>query len=212
VDALIDRAAERGVGVIGWTVPRSTAFDDVAASVDAAEYVTPRGNRFTGLAIDLERGESFMGAGASGYAALIDYPRLLRAALGPNYPLVATVEDPYVEHLTNKEFPYAAVAANVDVLQPMVYWSALSNRSLPPEAVRAAVAASYQAVLREARRRIFISIGGQTTPLGGSGAPKPEEITASLEASRAVGALGEAFFSWNGTLEGQWKALARYHW
>jgi hypothetical protein len=212
IDALIDRAAEHGVGVVGWTVPRSAAFDDLALSVATATYSTPHGNHLAGLAIDLERGEAFMGDGARGYAALVDYPRLLRAALGRSYPLIATIEDPFIEHLTNKQFPYAAIAANTDVLQPMVYWSALSRYSLSPAAVRAAIARSYDATMRAAHRRIAINVGGQTTPLGGSGAPLPEEITASLEASRRSGALGETFFAWNGTLDGQWEAVAGYHW
>lgn len=212
IDELIDRAAEQDIGIIGWTVPRSATFDDLAVSVATAAYSTPRGNHFSGLAIDLERGESFMGEGSRGYAALIDYPRLLRAAVGPGYPLIATIEDPYVEHLTNKQYPYAAIASDVDVLQPMVYWSALSNVRLSPAEVRTAIARAYNTTLRAARRRIGINIGGQTTPLGASGAPLPEEITASLEASRKLGALGETFFAWNGTLDRQWEAIARYRW
>jgi hypothetical protein len=212
IDDLIDRAAERGIGIIGWTVPRSTTFDDLAVSVATAAYATRRGNHFSGLAIDLERGESFMGDGLRGYAALVDYPRLLRAAVGSRYPLIATIEDPYIEHLTNKQYPYAAIASEVDVLQPMVYWSALSNARLAPAAVRSAIARAFNTTLREARHRIDINIGGQTTPLGASGAPLPEEITASLEASRKLGALGETFFAWNGTLDGQWEAIARYRW
>jgi hypothetical protein len=153
-----------------------------------------------------------MGEGRRGYAALVDYPRLLRAALGRNYPLIATIEDPFIERLTNKQFPYAAIAANVDVLQPMVYWSALAKGSLSPAAVRTAIARSYETTLRVAHRRIAINVGGQTTPLGSNAAPAPEEITASLEASRRLGALGETFFAWNGTLEGQWEAIARYRW
>jgi len=212
IDELIDSAAEHGIGIVGWTVPRSAAFDDLAVSVATAGYATPRGNHFSGLAIDLERGGSFMGEGSRGYAALIDYPRLLRAAVGPGYPLIATVEDPFVERLTNKQYPYAAIASAVDVLQPMTYWSALSNVRLSPAQVRTAIARSYNATLRAARRRIGIDIGGQTTALGSSGAPLPEEITASLEAARKAGALGETFFAWNGTLDGQWEAIARYHW
>jgi hypothetical protein len=212
IDELLDRAAAHGIAIIGWTVPRSVNFDELEVSVATAAYVTRRGNHFSGLAIDLERGGSFMGEGLRGYAALIDYPRLLRTALGRSYPLTATIEDPFIERLTNKQYPYAAIAAAVDVLQPMVYWSALSNVRLSPAAVRTAIARAYDAVLRAAHRRISINIGGQTAPLGASGAPLPEEITASLEASRKLGALGETFFAWNGTQDAQWDAIARYRW
>jgi hypothetical protein len=212
INALIDRAAKQGIRIVGWTVPRSAGFDDLAASVATAAYTTPRGNHFAGLVVDLERGAAFMGEGPRGYAAIIDYTHILRAALGSRYPLIVTIEDPFIEHLTNKEYPYAAIAANADVLQPMVYWSVLSDQPLTTLAVEAAVARSYAMTLRAAHRRIRINVGGQTAPLDARGAPTPEEITASLKAARALGALGETFFSWGGTNDAQWDALADYHW
>jgi hypothetical protein len=102
VDALIDAAAARGIAVIGWTIPREASFEDLASSVAAANYRTARGTRLAGVALDLERGGEFMGGGKPAYEALAEYPRLLRAALGPRYAIIATVEDPYFERLTNR--------------------------------------------------------------------------------------------------------------
>ena len=39
-----------------------------------------------------------------------------------------------------------------------------------------------------------------------------DEITASLDASKAVGAIGECFFDWNGTQPYQWTAIGNYAW
>lgn len=212
LDALIDAAAARGIALLAWTVPRAASFEDLDAEVAAASYRTPRGNGFAALAVDLERGAYYLGDGARGYAALGQYLHALRAALGPGYPLVATVEDPFLEHLSAADYPYPAIAASADVLQPMAYWRMLSRRAVTPAAVRAALRGSYAATRREAGRPLPIDIGGQTSPEGARGAPPPAELAAAVDEARRLGALGIAFFDWGGTSRAQFAALARSRW
>lgn len=212
IDALIDAAAARGIAVVAWTVPRAPTFEDVAAEVAAAEYRTPRGNGFAALAVDLERGDYFLGDGPAGYRALGTYVAELRRALGPGYPLIATVEDPFLEHLDGTEYPYAAIAASADALQPMAYWRMLSRRAVTPAAVRAALRGSFAATRREAGRALPVDIGGQTSPEGPRGAPPPAEIAAAVDEARRLGALGIAFFDWDSTTGPQFAALERTRW
>jgi hypothetical protein len=211
IDALIDRAAASGIATIAWIVPRSTSFEDVAGAVAAAEYRTPAGNGFAALTLDLERGGFFLGDGPAGYDALARYPRALRAALGPAYPIVATVEDPYLEHLSRATYPYDAIAASVDVLQPMAYWHMLSRHPTTPAFVRSAVRGSYEATLREAGRLMPIDMGLQSAA-DERGAPSAAEIAASIDESRKLGALGVTFFDWGGTPSPVWDALAADPW
>jgi hypothetical protein len=212
VDALLDAAAASGIAVIAWTVPRSTAFEDLATAERAASYRTARGTRFAALALDLERGDDFLGSGPAGFAALASYAGSVRAALGPRYPLVATVEDPFLEHLGANDVPYPAIAASVDVLQPMAYWRMLSRKAVTPEAVRAALRGSYAAARAAAGRPIAIDLGGQTAGEGPRGAPPPAEIAAAVAQARRLGAFGITFFDWDGTSGAQWAALARARW
>ncbi len=212
VDALIDAAAARGIAIVAWTVPRGSDYDDLARSVAAAYYRTARGNGIAALAIDLERGSDFLGDGPTGFEAIAAYALRLREALGAGYPLVATVEDPYLGHLSGSDYPYAAVAARVDVLQPMTYWRMMSARAQTPEAVRQIVRASYAATLRAAGKPIAIDIGGQTSGEGPRGAPPPGEIAAAILAARQAGAFGITFFDWNATSDAQWDALERTPW
>lgn len=212
IDAIIDGLAAHGIGTIGWTVPRDTTFEDLQASVRTAYYRTPKGTRLTGLALDLERGDEFMGGDPQKLNALWIYMQYLRAAVGPHYLLVSTVEDPYLEHLNNHKYPYPQIAQYSDVLQPMAYWRMMRRTPTTPAQVKVLLRASYEKLLHESGRVLPISLGGQTSAEGRNGYPPADEITASLDVTKAVGAIGECFFDWSGTQPYQWDALANYHW
>jgi hypothetical protein len=203
IDALIDGLTTHGIRVVGWTVPRTPAADDLAEATAVAAFRTPAGNGLSGLAVDLERGEEFLGEGPRGAAALAGYLATLRRAVGPHVLLVATVEDPFLEHLGPATYPYAAIARAADVLQPMVYWRALGHAS----GARRAVAGSIEALRRLGGGRP-IDVGVQTAAIGPRGAPGPDELAAALAESRARAALGVAFYDWAGTDPAQWAVLA----
>jgi len=212
MDEIIDGLAQHGIGVVGWTVPREPTFDDLAASVNTVYYRTAHGTGFTALAIDAERGEEYMGDCPRGCLGLAQYMKLLRAAVGPHYTVVATVEDPYLEHLTEKDYPYREIAQYSDVLQPMSYWRMMSRHSTNVAEVKELLRGSYTKLLSEAQRNLPVSIGGQTSAEGPFGHPPADEIYGSLEASKELGAIGEAFFDWDGTQPDQWEAISRYRW
>jgi hypothetical protein len=212
IDAIVDGLAARGIATIAWTVPRETTFEDVQTSVRAASYRTAAGTPMGGLALDLERGGDFMGGAPQGTAALWQYAALVRKALGPKYLIVADVEDPYLERLDDRSYPYAAIARYATVLQPMAYWRMLGRRPLGAAGVTNALRNSYATLLQQAGRRVAVSVGGQTSGEGPAGQPPADEILASLRASKRLGAIGECFFAWDGTQRDQWEALKRFQW
>jgi hypothetical protein len=211
VDRLIDGLVSHRVAVIGWTVPRAVAFDDLARNAEVAAYRTPSGHGITGLAVDLERGEEFLGSGPRGYAALRAYLGVLRRAVGPRVLLVATIEDPYLEHLDQTKFPYREIARDADVLQPMTYWRMLGPWDTVPK-VQTAVAGSVDLVRRLAGRDVPVDVGAQTGVLSKRGAPPGDELAAAIDASRRAGAIGVTFYDWSGTGPEQWDAIARAGW
>jgi hypothetical protein len=211
VDRLIDALVAHHVAVIGWTVPRAPSFEDLARNAAVAAYRTPSGSAVTGLAVDLERGEEFLGSGPRGYTALRTYLGALRRAVGPHVLLVATVEDPYLEHLDGSTFPYAAIARDADVLQPMTYLRMLGPWDSVPK-VQTAVAGSVALVRRLALRNLPIDVGAQTGVLGKRGAPPGDELAAAIDASRRAGAIGITFYDWTGTGPEQWRAIAQAPW
>ena len=212
LDAIIDGLSAHGIGVLGWTVPRQASFEDLSASVRTANYRTAKGTRLAGLAVDYERGEEFMHDCPEGCKAIADYAHYLRQAVGPNYKIVATVEDAYLEKLDNTKYPYAAIARYSDVLQPMAYWRMLSRKTMDLAKMNAELQGSYQKILRVSGRTLPVSIGGQTSAEGPLGNPPVEELTASLAQAKTLGAIGECFFDWDGTLPDQWDAIARTPW
>jgi hypothetical protein len=180
--------------------------------VRTAFYRTAKGTPLTGLAVDLERGDEFMGADPQKLNALWLYMQRLRAALGPKYLLVSTVEDPYLEHLDLAKYPYRQIANYSNVLQPMAYWRMMRRTPTTPAQVKTLLRASYDKLIALSGRRLPVSMGGQTTAEGRNGYPPADEINASLEVSKDVGAIGECFFAWDGTQPYQWDALAAYRW
>jgi hypothetical protein len=211
VDTLIDAAAAEGIATLAWTVPRAPTFADLALATAAARYRTASGTPVAGLALDLERGDGYFGDGPAAAAAMAAYVRVVREALGPSALLVATVEDPYLNGLTNRDVPIAAIAAEASALQPMVYWRML-QRAISESGARAVIRRSLETVRREAGRTIAVNVGGQTSGIGPCGAPSAAEIEATLDESRRDGALGETFFDWTGTLDPQWSALGAFPW
>ncbi len=212
IDAIVDALAARGIGTIAWAVPRDTTAEDVAATTRAAYYRTAKGTPMAGLALDIERGDEFMGQAPQGLSALWEYVRAVRQAMGPKYLIVTTVEDPYLEHLDDKAYPYVQIARYSDVLQPMAYWRMFRPKSMNPQQVEKIMASSYETLLAQSRRTIPISMGGQTSGESRIGNPPGNEITASLEASKRIGAIGVCYFAWDGTQQDQWNALASYAW
>lgn len=212
IDAIVDRLALHGIGTIAWTVPRDTTFEDLRTSVRAAYYRTSRGTPFTGLALDLERGPEFMGGDPGGVRALSTYVKRVREAIGPGYLLMSTVEDPYLEHLNNRMYPYPEIARYSSVLQPMAYWRMMRRRPTTAEDVPILLGASFARILALAQRRRPISIGGQTDAEGPNGYPPAAEIAASLQTARSLGAIGECFFAWDGTQPYQWDAISAFRW
>lgn len=213
IDAIIDGLAAHHIVAVGWTVPRDTNVEDLSMSVRTTSYRTAKGARLYALALDVERGSEFLGDAPQGaLAAIWQYVRDVRQAMGPAYALSPTVEDAYLEHLDNTKYPFAQIARYATVLQPMAYWRMMRRHPTNPAKVRVLLAASYRKLLREAGRRIPISIGGQTDAEGPNGYPPAAEITASLQTSKSIGAIGECFFAYDGTQPYQWDAMAAYPW
>jgi len=215
LDELIDRASAAGIRLIAWQVPRRSTTADAAAAVAAAEYVTPSGNGFSGLSLDIEDGDNYMGNGDIAKQRMVDQIALVRDAVGPDYLVVATVMSPALTHWTNARYPFAGIATYASVMQPMEYWHHFytsKHHSYTQDEVSGACADSVSLTRQQAGRDIPINVAGQSDDLGTTGRPSPDEIGWCLAGAKGAGAIGQTFFDWRGTGDDGWSAIADFAW
>ncbi len=212
-DRIIDNAAAAGIKVIAWSVPRRNSSDDVAQSVAMARYTTPAGNGFAGMALDLEPGDNYMGYGAIARERMADYMQMTRAAVGPDYLLIATVISPHMTHWTNDDYPYSRIARYASVMQPMEYWHHFRRSHDYAQTDVAGNCADAVAMTKQlAGRNLPVNVAGQSTDLGRTGKPSSSELHWCLGGARSAGAIGEMFFDYQGTTPDQWAAIEAYRW
>ncbi|MBV8365685.1 MAG: hypothetical protein JO194_04215 [Candidatus Eremiobacteraeota bacterium] len=213
LDRLIDAASAAGIKLIAWSVPRRNTADDVAESIEMAQYRTAAGNGFAGLALDLEPGDEYMGHGAVARERIADYMEMARQAVGPDYLLIATVISPRMTHFTNDDYPYSRIARYASVMQPMEYWHHFRASHAYAQTDVADNCSQAVALTRTlAGRNVPVNVAGQSADLGRTGAPSPAELGWCLGAAQAAGAIGEMFFDYQGTTPQGWSAIESYRW
>ena len=215
LDALLDRAAAAGIKLIAWQVPRRATSADAAQAVAAARYESAAGNGFAGLALDIEDGDNYMGRGEIAKQRMVDEIELVRAAVGPDYLLVATVMSPALTHWTNQRYPFDRIAPYATVMQPMEYWHhfySSSHHAYTQDEVSSACADSVSLTRTLAGRDIPINVAGQSDDLGTTGPPSGDEIGWCLAGAKSAGAIGQTFFDWRGTTDDNWSAIAGFAW
>jgi hypothetical protein len=212
LDRLLPVAHKAGLTVIAWVYP--TLHDvstDVRLTQAVAAYTTPTGDKADGIATDVEEVDDS--------ASVYTYGQLLRALLGPNTLLVASVFHPYAQTY----YPYAAIATSWNVIAPMNYWHSRANHAYAQADVRRFVTNSLITV------QAAMGAGGDVTPLpmeelgqtydmytqdgtGAQDAPTGPEITADAQAAHDAGCIGVSYFEWQTATQAEWLALSTYNW
>lgn len=208
VGPLIDAAHRAHLTVIAWVYPY--LYDlagDVALTRQVASYRTTAGNKFNGIAADLERNFT--------PTAVRAYSQLIRAYLGPHYLLVGVTYPPQ----SDSTYPFAEVARQYNVIAPMDYWhQTRTDFGLNYGHMRYDFSYTYRyaidsiAQIRAHAGAVPIVPIGQTFDnygrLGlGPLAPSEAEEKGFIAGSRQGGALGVSFFQWMTAAEGEWRAI-----
>ena len=121
---LIETAHDHGMQVMVWTLPSLVSVhDDHVRAHQAATFTTPRGDRPDALGIDIE--VTTVADHAERNRRLVELLTVVRQTL-PDVPLAAIPYPPLQLELNQQlwpAFPWAEVAAQVDVVIPMSYSS-----------------------------------------------------------------------------------------
>ena len=197
LDRLLPVAHRHGIRVYGWDFPYlDNPGDDVNRALAAIRHTTPDGHRIDGFSSDIE--STFEGVN-NDVEHVTAYSTWLRANVGPNYPLIATVPNPTVNRLRHG-FPYGAIIPSFDAVAPMVYWM---NRD------PGADVANALAFFAPWGKPVFpVGQAYDGGPEGGPpGVPGRDAIIRFLQHAEASGAAGASFWSWQHATPEVWDAV-----
>lgn len=206
----LDLAHQNGIKVVGWYLP---AYGDMARDVSRtlaiARFVSPGGQRFDAIGVDIERLDEVSLAQFN--LLLVSHLTQVRAQTGA--VIAAIVPSPFATDPGNRwaGFPWAAVGANSDVVVPMALWSFRANSdgsAYTPDQV-------YAWVLDQVRRARSLS-GRPVTVEGGVDDPGTERTPVTAErVGRFVdavidgGAIGGSHYDYATTQAALWPILGR---
>jgi hypothetical protein len=196
LNQLLPVAHAAGIKVVGWDFPYlNDVGADVSRALDAIWHATPSGHRIDAFSADIETGAEGTSLTAANVAA---YGSALRAAVGKDYPLIATVPRPSPK----RWFPFENLTA-FDAIAPMVYWG---NRD-PAADVAAAIAALAflgKPVLPVGQAYDMAQDGA---PKSAHGHPDKKDLDRFIQSATANGAPGVSFWVWDTATPEQWAAI-----
>lgn len=197
LDGLLPLAHAAGIRVVAYDGPAMEDIQaDVARAVSIANFTSSTGDHIDALGLDIERVRA---PNLSGPLAA-EYGAALRTAL-PDTPLIGIVMNPNY-HL--KSYPFTEIAAFVDVLSPMNYWSGVTKDSA------AFMRTSMELLAPFARP---VSIIGQAYPIEGKRTyPTTEQFLAQMQAAKDSGAVGISFWAWEYTRDDSWAVIRDFAW
>jgi hypothetical protein len=206
----LDLAHQNGIKVVGWYLPAyGDMARDVGRTVAIARFVSPGGQRFDAVGVDIERLDE---VSLSQFNSLL-VTHLSQVRTQIDAMVGAIVPSPFATDPGNRwaGFPWAAVGQNSEVVVPMALWSFRSNpdgSAFSPDQV-------YAWVLDQTRRARSLT-GRPVTVEGGVDDPGTERTPVTSDrVSRFVdavidgGAIGGSHYDAATTNSSIWAILAR---
>ncbi|MEO7571689.1 MAG: hypothetical protein ABIX10_04565 [Acidimicrobiales bacterium] len=199
LDAMIDRAHDRGLHVVAWVLPPLVDLDaDLRRLTASAELPVD------GLGVDIESVE--VADVADRNRRLLELTDRLRAEVGTDKALAAITPSAVHLQVVNPGFwpgfPWPAVAAAYDVIQPMAYWS-IRDQALRDGGL----------YVGDNMDRIRASTGDADIPIhpvgGIADGVSVEQVAGMVRAIQARGGPGGGLYDWASSNAEQWAAMAQ---
>lgn len=198
LEELLPLAHAAGIAVVAYDGPSLEDIpSDVARAKSVIDFQTTSGHRIDALGADIERTR----APNLDRPRAADYAAQLRAAVGPNYPLVAIVMNP---NYHESWYPFAELARGFNVMSPMDYWTGVTSDG--------AAFVSKSVKLLE-KYGLPVSVIGQSYPMEGSGSyPTADAAQGAMQAAKDSGAAGISWWSWETTTDWHWDIISGFSW
>jgi hypothetical protein len=198
LDVLLPVAHAAGLKVIGWDFPY---LDDPALDADRAIdeilYTLPAtGDRLDGFSADIETRHEGVALTADAAAT---YGAIIRAAVGPDYPLIATVPRPTPAR--QADYPYGEVTASFSAIAPMVYW--INGPPVDPTVEALSFLSQFGKPVMPVGQAYDGSLEG-----GPPGTPTYHDLEVFIQVAASNGAAGVSFWSWQHASDDMWAAIA----
>jgi hypothetical protein len=206
----LDLAHQRGIRVIGWYLPAyGDMARDVRRTVAIANFVSPGGQRFDGVGVDIERFDEV----ARPAFNLLAVSHLAQVRAQTAAMVAAIVPSPFTTDPGNnwEGFPWAAVGDTSDVVVPMALWSFRSNpngSAFTPDQVYAWVLDQVQRARTLSGRPVAVE-GGVDDPGTERTPVTADRVARFSDAAIAGGAIGGSHYDYATTAAGLWPSLSR---
>ena len=204
VSTLLRQAHRRGVKVIAWYLPHFADVNRDLRYVRALAGYRTHGQRFDGIALDIEWINDVPDPVARN-RALIDLAHRARRVVA-GVPLGAIVLEPVLIEDVNRNywpnFPWRALGKDFDVWLPMTYWTNRSTASGWKDAFRYVDenVKRVRADLHEPRAAVHV-IGGIADHA------EPREYARFVAAAKASHAIGWSIYDYVTTSSSAWPRL-----
>jgi hypothetical protein len=203
VSAMLRRAHARGLRVVAWYYPQLVDPARDQARLEALLRFRAAGQRFDGLALDIESQQVPDVTDRNG--RLVALVRHLRSVAG-SLPIGAIVYPAALLEVVNPRlwpaFPYRALASSVDVWLPMTYWSFRTG------SYRDAFVYTDDSIRR--LRRDLHDERALVAPIGGlADSSTTADYEGFARAARADRAVGRSVFDVTATSTAAWEYLRR---
>jgi len=206
VGRILQRAHQRGVQVVAWYLPHFADVDRDLARIRALDTFRTHGQRFDGIALDIEWTSDVKDTARRNHA-LVDLSARARR-LVTRVPLGAIVLEPVLIEDVNAAywpgFPWRALRNSFDVWLPMSYWTNRTASSGWRDSAR---------YTSENIRRIRAHLGRPDAPIHAAGGVAdrtgPGDIQGFVAAARRAHALGWSLYDYVTTSSSAWTRLRR---
>ena len=204
VGDFLRRAHRRGVKVVAWYLPHFADIDRDMQRVQALARFRVDGQRFDGIALDIEW-TSDVPDPAARNAALVELSGRARTVVGST-PLGAIVLEPVLLEDINRaywpSFPWQRIRSDFDVWMPMTYWT---NRT------ESSGWRDPQRYVTENARRVRRNLGDANVrvhPIGGiADSASSRDYAEFSRAAQRTGAIGWSVYDFATTSSSAWPAL-----
>jgi hypothetical protein len=208
----LDEAHAVGIKVVGWYVPAYGDMDrDVWRTAAIGRYVSPHGQRFDAVGVDIERfGDSGEVDRDTFNSLVVPHLRQVRNRIGA--VLTAIVPSPFATDPGNhwEGFPWSGVGRNSELVVPMALWSFRENPNgspFTPTQVHDWVV--EQADRAEALTGRPVHVEGGVDDPGVENTPvTADRVSAFVDAVADSGAIGGSHYDYATTGAALWPILA----